>query len=82
MQNVNISQEQVARAAAEGVKLLQDDERVNVPPSLALSGDFAVLVGCLSSLATGQAVLTNPEPPAAADAGGEEGGSEGESAEE
>lgn len=83
MQNVNISQEQVARAAAAGVALLNDDERVSVPPSLALSGDLTILVGMLTSLASGQAVLANPaEQAAAADAGGEDGGSEGESAEE
>jgi len=59
-QQVNVTNEQVSRACAAVGKLLCDDERVNVPPSLAMSGELTIVVGILQSLATGAAVLTNP----------------------
>ena len=62
---VQIQPEQIQRAAQAGLKLLNDDERVNISPSLALSGDFAILNGMLQALASGQAVLGNPEKPLA-----------------
>lgn len=80
-QTVNITQDQVARAAQAGVKLLNDDERVNVPPSLALSGDLTVLVGVLSSLASGQAVLANPQDLPQVDAGAQNDSDGGNGAE-
>ena len=59
-QQINITPEQVQKACGSAIKLLQDDNRVNVPPSMALSGDLTIIMGILQSLATGAAVLTNP----------------------
>lgn len=77
-QQVQVQPEQVQGAAAAGVKLLTDDARVNVPPSMAQDGTFVLLTGLLQALATGQAVLGNPQdvvPPTGEDG---EGGGEGE----
>ena len=59
---VNISNEQVQQAAASGAKLLSDDERVSIPPSMAMSGDLAILMTCLNGLANGTIMLGNPPP--------------------
>lgn len=61
MSEVNISPEQIQRAAMAGANLLADDERVSVPPSMALSGDLSVLNAVLLALANGQAVISSPE---------------------
>ena len=60
---IEIQPEQVQKACVSAVKLLTDDTRVNVPPSMALSGDLTILMGILNALASGQAVLGNPQPP-------------------
>ena len=60
MQQVNITTERAAGACAAAAKLLTNDERVNVPPSMAMDGTLALAVGILTSLANGTAVLSNP----------------------
>tara|TARA_R110002126_G_scaffold113430_10_gene251965 strand:- start:472 stop:756 length:285 start_codon:yes stop_codon:yes gene_type:complete len=73
-QQVNISNEQIARAAQSTSKLLTDDERVNVPPSLALSGDLTVIMGVLGGLASGALIVGNsPEGQEVVPANQEEG---------
>ncbi len=62
MNKVSLTQEQVQQAAASGANLLNDDERVSVPPSMAKSGDYNVLLGVLGALASGQVVLGPPQP--------------------
>jgi hypothetical protein len=62
-QTVNITPEQVQKACASAIKLLQDDTKVSIPPSLALSGDLTIIMGILNALAQGQAVLGNPPVP-------------------
>lgn len=62
---VNITTEQVANACQNAAQLLTNDERVNVPPSMAMDGTLALAVGILTSLATGQAILANPPQDAA-----------------
>lgn len=57
---IEIQPGQVQNAAAAGVKLLTDDDRVNVPPSMATDGTFSILIGLLNALASGQAVMGNP----------------------
>lgn len=76
-QQVNVSTEQVAKACMETAKLLQNDDRVNVPPSMAMDGSLALAVGILTSLANGQAILTNPPEEAApvVNLGGDDKGS-------
>ena len=76
-QQINITPEQVQKACASAIKLLSDDTKVNIPPSMALSGDLTIIMGILNALAAGQAVLGNPQAPLAAPkpSGGE--GSEG-----
>lgn len=64
---INLSPEQVAAAAAKGVKLLSDDERVNPPASMSLDGSYQLLVAILTALASGQAVMGNPPPRADAE---------------
>ena len=73
---VNVSNEQVMKACGSAAKLLTDDERVSVPPSLAMSGDLSIAVGVLTSLSTGQAVITNPPLPEVTDSGNDEESSE------
>lgn len=63
MSEVNLTPEQIQKAAQAGVKLLSDDERVTVPPSMALSGDLQVLNAILVAIGNGQAVLSAPTPP-------------------
>lgn len=75
-QQVNLTAEQVQRAAKEGVKLLSDEDRVNVPPSMAMSGSYQVLIGMLTALATGEVVMGNPEP-VPTSKGGDDGKGEG-----
>ena len=88
MNQVNITPDQVARAAASGIKLLSDDERVSVPPSVAMSGDLTILVGFLNGLANGELVLgPAPKPDSVLPPGGPEapaanGDGEGAPAEE
>lgn len=66
MEKVNISNEQIARAALATSKLLTDDDRVNIPPSVALSGDLTVIMGVLGGLAQGTLIVGNsPEAEAA-----------------
>jgi len=60
MKTVNISNEQVQQAARSGVKLLTDDERVSVPPSMSMSGDFHVMMTVLQGLASGSIVVAPP----------------------
>lgn len=73
MNQVNISAEQVAAASRAGLKLLTDDERVNVPPSMALSGDLTILTGFLQGLASGELVLgPRPQEPEVLTPGGGE----------
>lgn len=59
-QQVNITNEQIARAAQSTQKLLNDDEHVSIPPSLALSGDLSIIIGILGGLASGNLVVGNP----------------------
>jgi hypothetical protein len=59
-QQVQVQPEQVQAAAQAGVKLLMDDARISIPPSMAQDGTFVLLTGLLQALATGQAVLGNP----------------------
>lgn len=62
MSEVNLTPEQIQKAALAGAKLLGDDERVSVPPSMALSGDLTILNAILLALGNGQAVLSSPPP--------------------
>jgi len=57
---VQLSAQQIAQACKAGADLLNNDERVNVPPSMAKSGDFLVLDSVLNALARGEAVVTSP----------------------
>ncbi len=66
-QQIQVQPEQVQKAAAAGLKLLTDDGRVNLPPSMAQDGTYVLLTGLLQALASGQAVLGNPAPPETAD---------------
>ena len=81
-QTVNVTPEQVQKACGSAIKLLQDDNRVNIPPSMALSGDLTIIMGILNALASGQAVLGNPQAPLEAPKlKGGEGSAESETAE-
>lgn len=77
-QQIQVQPEQVQKAAAAGLKLLTDDGRVNLPPSMAQDGTFVLLTGLLQALSTGQAVLGNPADAVPA---GEDGKDEGSSEE-
>ena len=74
MAQVNVTPEQIQSACQAGVKLLTNDERVNCPPSMAMNGELALVVGILTSLATGQAVLSNAPEADQAPANDGEGG--------
>ena len=75
-QSVNITPEQIQKAAQAGVNLLSDDERVSVPPSMALNGDLSVLNAVLVALANGQAIVTAPQEAPDVDLPDVEGGPE------
>lgn len=61
--NMQLTPEQVRATAAEGLKLINDDSRVSLPPSMAANGSFVMLNGILKALANGELVLGNPIPP-------------------
>lgn len=67
-QQVKLTPEQITAAAGRGAKLLSDEGRVNVPPSMALDGSYSVLVAILTALGSGQAILSNPVPAEGAEA--------------
>ena len=54
--------EQIKRAAASGVELLNTRGAVNVPSHMALSGDIQILDIVLKALAAGSVVLGKPVP--------------------
>lgn len=58
---VNINNQQIAQAAGNIWKLLNDDDRVNLPPSMARSGDLVIMDAILSGLASGQFICVPPE---------------------
>jgi len=60
-QKVQLTTQQIAQAAASTQKLLNDDARVNIPPSMAMSGDLVVINAVLGALVRGEVVVAAPE---------------------
>lgn len=60
-QKVEISNQQIAQAAANIGRLLNDDERVSLPPSMARSGDLVIMDVVLGGLSNGTLICVPPE---------------------
>ena len=71
MAKTEVSAQQIAMAAAAGVRLLQEED-LPVPLSVAKSGALGILEGMLQALANGEVILANPPVPE--NIGGGEGG--------
>ena len=53
-QNVSLTPDQVKSITAQAHKLLSDDDRVDVPPSMAMDGSYQLLMMLLTSLSNGE----------------------------
>lgn len=58
---ITLTNQQIAQAAGEVLKLLNDDERVSIPPSMARSGSLVIMDKILQSLVNGEVVMANPD---------------------
>jgi len=73
---ISLNNQQIAQAAADIFKLINDDERVNISPSLARSGSLVIMDQVLSSLISGEVVVANPDQLKAEPIGDGEGANE------